>query len=320
LPQHGAFLVVSVQPIGLSQLELHPPNCGGEHIVPDGFSRSIRPSAAVADLVEAIWDWDIPDGDAATGLTIKIPPSTAPYFVVQYRTLTHCRWQLGADSYDHKNYGHVLTQTQSGTFAVRPRGPLGVITVRLKPEGAARLAQASMHELINVKIGLRNIFRDHDIALLEERVMESDSSSERIARVESFLLENFREDREESVFSRASSWLRRNPGLRMGKLASVLDISERHLSRGFRATFGISPKQYARLARIEKVIAARKSGLGWADVAYACGFTDQAHLIHDFGTIVGGTPAEFFGAARSWNFRGGDAVPSLADSYNPFIV
>jgi AraC-like DNA-binding protein len=135
--------------------------------------------------------------------------------------------------------------------------------------------------------------------------MDSGSSSERIARVESLLLENFREDREESVFSRASSWLRRNPSLRMGKLASVLDISERHLSRGFRATFGISPKQYARLARIEKVIAARKSGLGWADVAYACGFTDQAHLIHDFGTIVGGTPAEFFGATRSRNFRGG---------------
>src|SRR5260221_1934958 len=317
LPQHGDFLVVSAQPIGLSQLELQPPNCGCEHIVPDGCSSSIRPSAAVADLVEAIWDWDIPDGDAATGLTIKIPPSTVPYFVVQYRTLTHCRWQLGADSYDHKNYGHVLTQTQSGTFAVRPRGPLGVITARLKPEGAARLARASMHELINVKIGLRNIFRDHDIALLEERVMESGSSSERIARVESFLLQNFREDREESVFSRASSWLRRNPGLRMRKLASLLDISERHLSRGFRATFGTSPKQYARLARIEKVIAARKSGLGLADVAYACGFTDQAHLIHDFGTIVGGTPAEFFGAARRGGFRRAESGANLARFLQP---
>src|SRR5260221_10787410 len=128
----------------------------------------------------------------------------AEHRAVQYRPLTHCRWQLGADSYDHKNYGHVLTQTQSGTFAVRPRGPLGVITARLKPEGAARLARASMHELINVKIGLRNIFTDHDIALLEERVMECGSSSERIARVENFLLQNFREDREESVFSRAS--------------------------------------------------------------------------------------------------------------------
>jgi len=312
--------VVSGQPIGLSQLELQPPRWGGEHIVPNGFSRSIRPSAAVADLVEAIWDWDIPDGDAAMAFTIKVPPSTAPYFVVQYRTLTHCRWQLGGDSYDHKNYGHVLTQTHSGTFAIRPRGPLGVITVRLKPEGASRLARSSMHELMNVKIGLRNIFKDHDIALLEERVMESGSSSERIACVESFLLQNLRQDREDPVFSRASSWLRRNPGLRMRKLASLLGISERHLSRGFRATYGTSAKQYARLARIEKVVAARKRGLGWADVAYACGFTDQAHLIHDFGTIVGGTPAEFFGKTLRWGLRGTDAAPGMADSYNPFIV
>jgi AraC-like DNA-binding protein len=319
LQQGGVFLVLSQPPIRLSQLDPQPPRWGGEHIVPDGFSRGIRPSAAVADLVEAIWDWDIPDGDAATALTIKVPPSTAPYFVVQYRTLTYCRWQLGAESYDHKNYGHVLTQTQSGTFAIRPRGPLGVITVRLKPEGASRLARASMHELMNVKIGLRNIFKDHDIALLEERVIESGSSSERIACVESFLLQNLRLDREDPVFSHASSWLRRNPGLRIRKLASLLGISERHLSRGFRATYGTSPKQYARLARIEKVVAARKRGLDWTDVAYACGFTDQAHLIHDFGSIVGGTPAEFFGTAPRWNFQG-DAGSGMADSYNPFIV
>jgi AraC-like DNA-binding protein len=320
LQQDGVFFLESGLPIGRSQPELEPPNWSGERVVPQGFSRSIRPSAAVADLVEAIWDWDIPDADAATALTIKIPPSTAPYFVVQYRTLTHCRWQLGTDSYDHKNYGHVLTQTQSGTFAVSPRGPLGVITVRLKPEGASRLARASMHELMNVKIGLRNIFRDHNIALLEERVMECGSSRERIACVENFLSQNLREDREDPVFSRASTWLRRNPGLRMRKLASLLDISERHLSRGFRATYGTSPKQYARLARIEKVIAARKSGLGWTDVAYACGFTDQAHLIHDFGTIVGGTPVEFFGTAPRSNFHGADAAPGMSDSYNPFVV
>jgi AraC-like DNA-binding protein len=320
LQQGGVFLVLSQPPIRLSQLEPQPPRWGGEQIVLDGFSRSVRPAAAVADLVEAIWDWDIPDGDAATAFTIKVPPSTAPYFVVQYRTLTDCRWQLGADSYDHKNYGHVLTQTQSGTFAIRPRGPLGVITVRLKPDGASRLARASMHELTNVKIGLRNIFKDHDIALLEERVMESGSSTERIACVESFLLQNLHQDREDPVFSRASSWLRRNPALRMRQLASRLGISVRHLSRGFRAIYGTSPKQYARLARIEKVVAARKSGLGWADVAYACGFTDQAHLIHDFGTIVGGTPAEFFGTTLRWSFRGADAAPGMADSYNPFIV
>ena len=69
--------MVSRQPIGLSQLEPQPPICGGEHIVPDGFSRSIRLSAAVADLVEAIWDWDIPVGDAAAAFTIKVPVPVA---------------------------------------------------------------------------------------------------------------------------------------------------------------------------------------------------------------------------------------------------
>jgi hypothetical protein len=54
LLQDGAFLVVSEQPIGLSQLELQPPNLGGKQVAPDGFLRSIRPSAAVADLAEAI--------------------------------------------------------------------------------------------------------------------------------------------------------------------------------------------------------------------------------------------------------------------------
>ena len=77
LPQDGAFRVVSGQPIRPSQPELQPPRCGGEQIVPDGFSRSIRPSAAVAGLVEAIWDWDIPDGDAATAFTIKVPVPVA---------------------------------------------------------------------------------------------------------------------------------------------------------------------------------------------------------------------------------------------------
>jgi AraC-like DNA-binding protein len=317
LPQDGAFLVVSVQPVGLAQLELQSRRLRGEDVFADGFSRSIRPSAAVADIVESIWDWDIPDGDAATAFTIKIPPSTAPYFVVQYRTLTHCRWQLGDASYDHRNYGHVLTQTQSGTFAIRPCGPLGVITVRLKPEGASRLARTSMHELTNVKIGLRNVFRDYDIALLEERVMEAGSSRERIACVEDFLFRNLGQDRGDPVLTRASSWLRRNPCLRIRKLASLLGISERHLSRGFCATYGTSPKQYARLARIEKVVAARKSGLPWTDVAYACGFADQAHMIHDFGTIVGGTPVEFFGSTLRC---GPDVAAGMADSYNPFIV
>jgi AraC-like DNA-binding protein len=58
--------------------------------------------------------------------------------------------------------------------------------------------------------------------------------------------------------------------------------------------FGASPKQFARVARIEKILAMRQGGSAWADIAYACGFADQAHMINDFDAIVGEPPEHFF--------------------------
>jgi AraC-like DNA-binding protein len=82
--------------------------------------------------------------------------------------------------------------------------------------------------------------------------------------------------------------------LRIHELAALLDIGERHLSRSFRAVFGTSPKQFARIARIEKILAMRQAGVGWADIARGCGFADHAHMINDFNAIVGQTPQQLF--------------------------
>ena len=62
------------------------------------------------------------------------------------------------------------------------------------------------------------------------------------------------------------------------------------MSRRFHAIFGIDPKEFARTARLEKVLAARAAGLAWADLSYACGFADQAHMINDTRSILGASP------------------------------
>ena len=54
----------------------------------------------------------------------------------------------------------------------------------------------------------------------------------------------------------------------------------------------MSPKRFARIARIESAWSARSRGASWADVAYATGFTDQAHMINDFTEILGVPPAQ----------------------------
>jgi len=149
-----------------------------------------------------------------------------------------------------------------------------------------------MHYFLNARIGLDDLFGTSRVSLLEEMLAEARTSAERFACVESFLAANLRERRVEPVAYRAAALLRQRPHLGVGHLAARLDVSERHLQRTFQAMFGMSPKQFARIARIESAWSARGRGASWADVAHATGFTDQAHMINDFTKILGVPPAQ----------------------------
>ena len=58
--------------------------------------------------------------------------------------------------------------------------------------------------------------------------------------------------------------------MQVHSLAAQLGSSPRHLSRAFNAAFGIGPKRFARLARFQKILAERRTGRSWAQVAQAC--------------------------------------------------
>jgi AraC-like DNA-binding protein len=257
-------------------------------------TKLVRLHPILAGIVDQIVDWDFPDGDMARALTPKALPSTTPYLIAQYRVPMRSYRRFGSTDYQHRQYGHVATAIGTGVVTVRPSGPLGALIVSLKPEATAHLMGERMQEFVNEKIDLGCLFKIGELSLLEEMLMEAPDSTTRFARIESFLLRNLRECRPDPVVCCAAQYLRRNPSLRIKRLAARLDVSERHLSRRFRAIFGTSPKQFARVARIEKILAMRSNGSAWADIAHACGFADQAHMINDFGTIVGESPQQVF--------------------------
>ena len=80
-------------------------------------------------------------------------------------------------------------------------------------------------------------------------------------------------------------------------VAVDLGVSERHLRRVFREAVGMSPKGFARLARFRHAlqIVREDRRLGWATIAAAAGYYDQAHLIEDFRAIAGVTPRVLIG-------------------------
>jgi AraC-like DNA-binding protein len=57
----------------------------------------------------------------------------------------------------------------------------------------------------------------------------------------------------------------------------------------------VTPKLAARILRFERVVGRieRAGGHGWAEIAYDCGYYDQAHLNRDFRQFAGTTPTAF---------------------------
>jgi len=117
----------------------------------------------LAEIVDQMADWDVPDGDIARVLTPKALPSTGPYLIAQYRMPMRSDRHFGASGYRHRRYGHVATTVGTGVVTVRPSGPLGVLFIRLKPEAAARLMGERMQDFVNEKIDLDHLFKAGDV-------------------------------------------------------------------------------------------------------------------------------------------------------------
>jgi len=62
----------------------------------------------------------------------------------------------------------------------------------------------------------------------------------------------------------------------------------------FRDQIGLPPKTVARVLRFQRAIRLYDGGgASWVDVAYACGYADEAHFIKDFRRFAGATPQAF---------------------------
>jgi AraC-like DNA-binding protein len=93
-------------------------------------------------------------------------------------------------------------------------------------------------------------------------------------------------------------------GVRVRDIARVLGLSTAHFARSFKITAGIPPATYVALRRLERAKSLLiSSSETLAQVALACGYSDQAHLSHAFRRRVGTSPSLWRqihgGAARS---------------------
>ncbi len=80
-------------------------------------------------------------------------------------------------------------------------------------------------------------------------------------------------------------------------VASVVEghpkaMSERTMQRHFLKTTGLTYKHYTLIQRAQQAMSLLRMGQKAADVAFALGYSDQAHMINSVRQIMGQTPGE----------------------------
>jgi AraC-like DNA-binding protein len=179
------------------------------------------------------------------------------------------------------------------------------LELRLTPLGARRLLGLPLYELANGSYALEELLPG--VGRLTARVREAQDWAERFDLFEAFLGERLADT---PPAPRELDWAWRQlvhsgGRIRVRELATHLGWSPRRLIERFRDHVGLPPKAAARVIRLDRAVAAlRSGGPRIAEVAAACGYADQAHLGRELRALGGITPGQLVGG----NFVQDDAA------------
>lgn len=148
---------------------------------------------------------------------------------------------------------------------------------------AELFAEDSLRGTLNGGFEIGEHFRRMERELLP-RITEAETTAQRIALSERFLLRHLRE-RHNRLYDEAVGELIKMRGVcTVGELSKELHISVRQLERTFLECSGLSPKKTAALIRYQclwqDVLFGRTFNI--ADKVLEYGYTDQPHLLNDF--------------------------------------
>ena len=169
------------------------------------------------------------------------------------------------------------------------------IEVRLTPLGGYSLLRVPMHTLANRAVALEDVLGPEASTLADHLVSLPDWEA-RFDRLDGVLLRALGEGRAPSPTG-AWAWQRLEESsgrVPIGALAGELGCTRKHVAQRFRDEVGVSPKTLARVLRFNRAVhLLRDRGIGLADIALRCGYSDQAHFNRDFREFAGLAPGAF---------------------------
>jgi len=267
--------------------QLHPP--GGTGLVLQRFA----PSAALRAYVQCYWQAQRQEqgGSEPAGIELMHPDGAAGLLFNFGDALERDGERLHGACW--------VDGPKRRTARLTVGSQLELLGVRFLPGMALPFLGESLAVLAGGGLTPGEALRRLELEALQERLLETPDPAGRIALLEGYLLQRLRRYAAPQVPALTASldWLERHQGqASVATLVAELPFGQRHLERLFQRHVGLSPKRYARLLRVARSRELIKQGGARAsltDTAFAAGYFDQAHFIHDFKAVTGLTPGGY---------------------------
>ena len=187
----------------------------------------------------------------------------------------------------------VLLGPATRTYCAEVDGSSDYLCLRFRPGQAPRIADAHPAELVDSYMEIDKI-RGETVASLADRLHFLPDAASRKRLMEDLVRGALPLVRDERCRQAAALLESHGGDLHVTELADELGLHVRSVERLFLNQLGLPPKRLNRLIRFRHLIASFRSGgfENLADLAHACGYADQSHMIREFGELTGRLPGE----------------------------
>jgi len=190
----------------------------------------------------------------------------------------------------------VLGHWNIPTRATIKKGNTCLIT-RFWPHAGSLFFPNQVAEFTNESIDLSDVLCLEAVGFYQ-RLMDQPLLEEKVSVLEAFLMDRLvkaprDQDKVRLVEGLCGAICRGDGAFDLGRLAEEFGYSERYIQKLFLNYVGITPKSFFSVQRFNRSLElVRTKDMSLTNIAYECGYYDQAHFIKEFRSYTGITPSQ----------------------------
>lgn len=190
--------------------------------------------------------------------------------------------------------------THTASSGAPDKGNIKMFGIRFKPAVFKLFTKIPTSEFTNQKVDIFSFQSIFDLSFyseVEKGVEDNLPMNAIISNIEQFLIDKLPvlPSVDKRILHAISLIQIHSGNLTIDKLAAESGLSQRQLERRFKAEVGISPKTFSCIMKFQEVHKRLNTGT-WSnlhELAWDCGYFDNAHLTKDYLKFSGTLPSDF---------------------------